>query len=531
MNIEFRPLDVAAIVAYLSAMAVMGVYFARKNDTTEDYFVGNRAFPGWVIGLSMLGTSISSVTFLAFPAAAFSEDWRQVVPNLFLPVGAVVAIVVFIPFFRRGRLTSAFEYLGDRYGLPVRLYGTFSFILLQLVRLGIILYLVSIPMKYLTGAPIELVIVLAGIFIAFYTVAGGIEAVIWTDVLQAVVLLLGGFICFGYIALNLPDGIPQIFEVAAAHKKFSVGSFDWDLNEKTFWTVAILGVFNWLTMYSSDQNFVQRYAAAKSLKDARRATAIYSAVAVPTWTFFFFLGTSIWVYYRVLPEESVAGLHADDVFPYFILTKIPAGIAGVVIAGVLAAAMSSLDSSINAISTVSVVDVLRPYLAPGRDDRFYLRTARLLATVTAGAMIGGAILFSRLPKESMNDIVLIVGSVFGGCLLGLFLLGFFTTRVDGVSALIALALAILLNVYLMLIVLTTKTLELIAEDRAGDVPMFVQRLAQSFPESLMVEIHAYWVGVVVNLVFMVSAYSISLCRRRPPQGLDGLTIWTQRPEG
>ena len=502
MNIDFRPLDLVALVIYLAAMAGMGVYFARRNKSTEEYFVGSRSFPGWAIGLSMLGTSISSVTFLAFPAAAFVLDWRQLVSNLTLPLVAVLAIIFFIPFFRRGRLTSAFEYLGDRYGPLARLYGTVSFILLSLIRIAKILFLVSIPVSILTGAPLYAVIICGGIFIAFYTIAGGIDAVIWTDVIQTIVLWGGGLVCFLYIAFHLPDGIEQVFAVGAAHNKFSMGSMEWSLSERTFWTVALLGIFNWLIVYSSDQTMVQRYAAARSTREARKAAVIYSVLAVPTWAFFFLIGTCVFVFYNVFPDPAIARLEADQVFPYFILTKIPAGVAGIVIAGVLAAAMSSLDSSINAIATLTVVDLLKPYLARNRDDRFYLLVARIIATVAAVVMIGGAILFSGIEKESMNDLSWMVASIFAGCMVGLFMLGFFTKRVDYVSAMIALAAAIALNVYRGL------------------------GVTGCLPEAWTLEIHAYWVGMLVNVGFMALAYLISLIRNRPPQNLEGLTVWT-----
>ncbi|MGD8238934.1 MAG: sodium:solute symporter [Armatimonadota bacterium] len=504
MGIEFRPLDVAAIIIYLAGMAAMGIYFARRNQDTEEYFVGGRAFPGWAIGLSMLGTSISSVTFLAFPAAAYILDWRQLVSNLTLPIVAVLAVIVFIPFFRRGRLTSAFEYLGDRFGPGARLYGTISFIFLQLIRLSTVLFLVSIPVSLLTGTPMWVVIVAAGIFIAFYTVAGGIDAVIWTDVIQAIVLWLGGLVCFLYIAFHLPGGVGQIIAVGSEHGKFAVGAMKWSLNERTFWAVALLGIFNWLKMYSSDQNLVQRYVASRSMREARKATTLYSATAVPTWAFFFFVGTCVFVFYNVWPDPKVAALEADQVFPYFILTKIPAGIAGIVIAGVLAAAMSSLDSSINAIATISTVDILKPYLARGRDDRFYLFVARVIATAAAALMVVGAIIFSRIPKESMNDVTWIVTSVFGGCMMGMFMLGFFTRRVDYASLMIALVAAVLFNIYLGL------------------------NIAGWLPPALTINVHAYWVGILVNLLFAALAYGLSLVRRRRQPSLQGLTVWTMR---
>ncbi|MDA1015102.1 MAG: sodium:solute symporter, partial [Planctomycetota bacterium] len=502
MTIEIRTLDLIVIGVYLATMAAVGVYFSRRNQSTEEYFLGSRSFPGWALGLSMLGTSISSVTFLAFPAAAFVLDWRQLVSNLMLPLVAVVAIIVFIPFFRQGQLTTAFEYLEQRFGPAARLYGALSFILLQLIRLANVLFLLAIPVSMLTGLDMHYVIIGVGVFIAFYTVVGGFDAVIWTDVVQSIVLWFGGLLCFGYIAWNLPDGVGQIFAVGAEHKKFNLGEMTFSVGERTFWTVALVGVFNWLAMYSSDQNVVQRYVAAKSLGDARRAATLYSVIAVPTWAFFFFVGTCVFVWYREFPDPEVALLKADQVFPYFILTTIPAGLAGLTIAGVLAAAMSSLDSSINAIATVCTIDLLKPYLARGREDRFYLRVARWIATVAAVLMIGGAVLLTTIEKESMNDLTWIVASVFGGCLVGLFMVGFFTRRVDSFSAMTALGVSILLNVYLGLCV------------------------AGWLPESITAPVHSYWVGVIVNLAFVAIAYAVSLFRG-PAEELKGLTFWSR----
>ncbi|MDF1752162.1 MAG: sodium:solute symporter [Verrucomicrobiales bacterium] len=502
MNLTARPLDIAVIILYLLGMAGLGIWFSRRNTTTEQYFLGGRSFPGWAIGLSMLGTSISSVTFLAFPAAAYTLDWRQLISNLTLPFVAVLAVIVFIPFFRRGKTTSAFEYLGDRFGPGARLYGTLSFILLQLIRLGKVLFLVSIPVSLITGLDIWIVIVFVGVFISLYTIAGGIGAVIWTDVVQSIVLWIGGIICFLTVVTHLPNGFSQILEVGSANSKFDVGSMGFNLSERTFWTVALLGIVSWLTMYSSDQNVVQRYLAAKSLKEARKATTIYSIIAVPTWAFFFFLGTCVFVFYTVFPNETVDGLDADTVFPYFILTEIPVGVTGLVIAGVLAAAMSSLDSSINAVATIFTVDLMKPYLAKGRDDRFYLRMAKMIAVLASVVMILGAIFFSSIEKESMNDLSWIVASVFGGCLLGLFMAGFFTTRIGNRSALIGLAGAIVLNIYL-------------GVSAAGWLPA-----------SITAPVHSYWTGILVNLAFLIIAGLVSCFTGRNSKDLKGLTVWT-----
>ncbi len=502
VTLTIRPIDAVAVAVYLAAMLAIGWISARRSATAENYFVGHRDFPGWLVGLSMLGSIISSTTFLALPAAAYVLDWRQLTINLTVPLVAVVAVVIFIPFFRRGGLTSAFEYLGQRFGPAARLYGTLGFIMLQLIRLAQVLFLMALPMQFITGAPLEWVIVGAGVFVGLYTVAGGMETVVWADAVQATIKILGGVLCLGCVVAELPGGLAQVIEVGRAHDKFSLGSFDWDLTQRTFWTVAILGVLNWLNIYSGEQTIVQRYVSARTTWEARKATMMFSGVAVPVWTMFFFIGTALFVFFKVRPDPAVAQLQPDQMLPYFVLKYVPAGLAGLVIAAVLAAAMSALDSGVNSIATVTVVDLLRPYLAKDRDDRFYLRAARMATAGAIALAVGGALFFSRLEKESMNDVSLIVFSVLGGAVTGMYMLGFFTRRVDGFAVNVALALAVALNLYLGLGVMKV------------------------LPEAWRVPLHSYWVGAVVNLVFVALAYGISWLRPARGRDLAGLTVWT-----
>lgn len=508
MDLSIRIADIITVLVYLTGMLAVGFYFSKRNKTTEDYFVGGRAFSGWIIGLSMLGTIVSSATFLALPAAAYILDWRQLTVNLVVPFIAVLAVILFIPFFRRGKLTSAFEYLGERYGVVPRMYGTISFIIMQLIRMAQILFLVALVIQFLTGAPIVLVIILTGLFIGAYTIMGGIEAVIWTDVVQAIILLLGGVLCIIWVTIDLPGGITQVFEVGMANNKFSLGEMRFDLDERTFYTVAILGIINWLGIYAGDQNMVQRYAAARSTREARKATLIYSAIALPMWTLFFFIGTSLFVYYLTFPNPAITALEADQVLPYFILSEIPPVVSGIIVSAVIAAVMSTMDSGINAISTVSVIDLMKPWLAKNRLDSYYLKSAHLIATLVTVLVILGAITFSQIDKESMNDISLIVTSVFGGCLMGLFIMGFFTHRIDGFSATIALIMAVIFNIYLGL------------------------GLLGVLPETWILPVHSYWVGALVNGTFILIAYGIGLIRNKPDKDLNGLTVWTmnKKPE-
>ena len=209
-------LDVAVLLAYLAGVTAMGIYFARRNVSTEEYFVGGRSFKGWVVGLSLVGTSISSISFLAFPGDAYKTGYLRMLPNFMLPVGLVIAAYVFLPFYRKNRITSAYEYLEMRFGPSVRVYGSLTFIAGQVMRISGILYLLSVLIQGVTDlSPITCILV-GGVFVAFYTIVGGISAVMWTDVIQTVVLALGGLFCLAVVLYHLPGGIGQVIEVAGA---------------------------------------------------------------------------------------------------------------------------------------------------------------------------------------------------------------------------------------------------------------------------------------------------------------------------
>ena len=215
-------INLSVVALFLLGMAGMGVYFLKRNNSSEEYFLGGRKIPGWALGLSMVGTSISSITFLALPAAAFVLDYRQLTPNLFMPVAALIACWIFIPFFRRGLKTTAYEYLESRYGTGIRIYAALYSLLGQLLRLAIILYLVVLPLSEMLAISESTAILAFGVITCFYTVFGGIEAVVWTDVVQTVILLGGGLLCVASVAFQLPGGLPQILEIGMEYDKFSL---------------------------------------------------------------------------------------------------------------------------------------------------------------------------------------------------------------------------------------------------------------------------------------------------------------------
>jgi SSS family solute:Na+ symporter len=458
-------LDLAVLLLYMAVMLGMGVYFSRSNNSTEEYFLGGRRFSGWVIGLSLVGTSISSITFLAYPGDAFKTSWLRFLPNLLLPVAVFVAAYVFLPRFRQGNTTSAYEFLEHRYGPSIRVYGALTYILAQLVRISTILYLLALLIQQVAGMDPVHAILVAGVFVAVYTVIGGIDAVIWTDVIQTVVLLLGGVLCLTVIVDMIPGGLATIWREAIAADKLSfaeivdgeVAPVSWrlSLSEKTATMMLLLGLSNWLTEYSSNQNTVQRFCAARSMTEARRGLLVCAFSSLPIWAFYMFLGTSLYVFFQHFPtdvsQDILAGdIKAEQILPYFIIHYLPSGVLGLVLAAALAAAMSSLDSSINSVTTVSVSDIYRRHLAPGKSDRHYLLVAWSLAVVVSVLMVVGALLIMQAPTQTLQDTATILVSLFGGGLLGLYLYGFLTKGGDARAVWIGVVVTMLFTAWSVL---------------------------------------------------------------------------------
>lgn len=545
-----QTVDIVVLCLYFAGIAAAGLWFARRNTSTEHYFLGSRNFPAWAIGLSMVGTSISSVSFLAYPGDAFKTAYLRHLQNFTLPVAILIASYFFLSFYRRGKVTSAFEYLEGRFGPITRVYAAIAFIMAQMLRLSMILFLVSILIfEFLLGivgperltawfgpeypaVVMYLCVILGGIFVSFYTVLGGIEAVVWTDVVQTIVLVGGGILCLGVIIWQLPGGLGQVIGQAWDAGKFSLsdlnpetGEFEppsWDFTfyQRTALMMLFIGLNNWLLEYSCNQNVVQRYCASRSAKDARRAMWICCWSSLAIWSFFMFLGTALWVYYQEFPTETsmrmLAGeLSAEQVLPHFVLTSLPLGFGGLVVAAVLAAAMSSLDSSLNAVSTVSINDIYRRHLAPGRADRHYLWVARAVAVVSSVLMVLGAFLFVYAQQagymRTLQDTGVILTALTTGGLMGLYMFGFFTTRGDDRATLTAILLTAAFTLYR-------------AVENFGWLP---EGMGIGFIDA----IDNYYTGVIGNVFLFLMAFMVSLVVSSlftpPKRDLTNLTVWTQ----
>ena len=420
-------LDWTVVSAYLGLVATAALWFARRQTSTEEYFVGGRSVPGWAVGLSLFGSSISTATFIAYPGHGYGGDWTRLLPGFMLPIVALFIAAIVIPFYRRVVRMSAYELLEQRFGYPARAYAALLFILLNLFRTGFVLFLAAGAIHTVTGWEIHWVIVVAGVVTIVYTMVGGIEAVIWTDVLQSVVLLAGGLLCAALLLVDIGGGPAHAIEVAAAAHKFRLADWSLDLTHPTVVVMVLFGLVAYASNYTTGQDVVQRYLAVPTTRAARRGLWLGTLSCVATWTLFMFIGTLLFSYYTVHPDQLPAAVAAKEtrVFPFFVLTRLPAGLVGLILAAMCAAAMSSLDTSINSMSMVSVHDFYHR-LRPASTDRHRLRLARV-ATCFFG-LLGTAAGLSMIRVEKALDFSYVVASILGGGLFGLFLLAIFDRK-------------------------------------------------------------------------------------------------------
>ena len=389
------------------------------------FMIAEGSLPSWAVGLSMLGTFVSSITFIAYPGQAYNFNWDAFMFSVTLPVAALIATVYFVPLYRSKVKVSAYEYLEQRFGGWARVYGSISFMFGSLTRIGMILFLVSLVLHSLTGWSYVTIIISMGIGVTLYTVVGGIEAVIWTDVIQVIILIGGALIATLILIFDMPDGPGQIFAIAAQHDKFSLGSWRFDLVAPTAWVVVLYGIMENLRNFGVDQNYVQRYQTTHSTKDAVKSVWTAAIAYIPISALFLFIGTALFAYYSVYPNLLPQNLHGelmgDKIFPHFIVTQLPVGLRGVLIAAIMAAAMSSIDSSLNCVSTLTLLDFYKKYFRKDADD---VQSIRMLRWYTAiwgflGTLTGLALIQVRTALETGWQL----GGIAGGGVIGLFLLG------------------------------------------------------------------------------------------------------------
>ena len=439
--------DILVLTLYLAAVVGLGCWLSRRNRTTNDFMAAGGTLPGWAVGLSIFGTYLSSNTFIGVPGKAYDGNWNGFVFSLSLPLAAWVAVKWFVPFYRRTGEISAYHHLEKRFGPWARTYALGCYLLTQLARVGTILFGVSLGLSALTGWSVPMIIVAGGIAVTVYTLVGGIAAVIWTDVIQSLVLLIGALVIAGLLLANHPHGPGEALHLAANEGKFSLGSFGLDLTQSTFWVVFLYGVFINLNNFGIDQSFVQRYHAARDEKAAARSVWTGALLYVPVAALFFLIGSLLFSFYHASPEllETLVAQypddHADKVLPHFIATQLPPGAAGLLIAAIFAAAMSSIDTSLNSAATVTLKDFVQRHLNRGKTEADALRILRN-ATLVWG-VLGTGVALAMIGQKSLLDAWWKLSGIFAGGMLGLFLLGLISRRANNAGALAGVIVGVL----------------------------------------------------------------------------------------
>lgn len=435
-------IDIGILAAYCGVLVGMGLYYQRKCRTAQQFMVADRTIPAWAAGLAVMSAYTSSISYIATPGKAYDSNWHVFIFSLcIIPVAWVVCRYA-VPYYRRMQLVSVYEFLEDRLGAWGRIYAAFSFLLFMVGRMAVILYLVSLLIHTFVPWNIAIIIVIIGAVTIVYTLLGGMEAVIWTDVMQSIVMIVGVAFCAVSLSRDILSGTEPLIQTALEADKFSLGSLKLSLSSRTVWVMILYGLTENLRNLLADQNYVQKYSAVPTERAAKRSVWIAMLIYIPLTAVFLYIGTALFAFYSGRQAELIANgvTKGDQVFPYFIATQLPAGLKGLILAAIVAAAMSTVDSALNCSSTVLLLDFVKRYFKPDISERSSLRFLRL-ATVVWG-ILGTAFALLMIRAGSALDTWWQISGIFGGGILGLFLLGLLRVRLTLVQGLIAIGVSV-----------------------------------------------------------------------------------------
>ncbi|MBZ5858395.1 sodium:solute symporter [Flavihumibacter profundi] len=466
--------DLLIILAYMVAMVLTGLWFSRKGKNADQFTRASGSIPGWAIGLSIYATFLSSNTFLGVPGKAFGSNWNAFVFSLSMPLAAWIGAKYFIPFYRKTGEVSAYTHFEHRFGPWARTYAVICFLLTQFARMGSVFFGIALSLQAFTGYSMAAIIITVGVVIIIYTVLGGIEAVIWTEVVQAIIKTLGAVLILGLVVSKMPGGVSHIIEIGQRDGKFSLGSFAPDFTTSTFWVVLLYGFFINLNNFGIDQTFVQRYLTTTTEKEAEKSLWLCVKMYLPVSLLFLIIGASLYAFYQVHPEltdtvrlqsaaerlpvgasqdaiRQLAGSlkpadYGDKVMPNFMVTNIPTGMVGLIIAAILSAAMSTISSGMNSSATVFTEDIYKRYFKKNATDRQTMGSL-YIGTFVFG-VVGIACGVAMIGVKSILDLWWELSGIFAAGMLGLFLLGISSRRTNNIEAFVATIIGILVIVWM-----------------------------------------------------------------------------------
>jgi solute:Na+ symporter, SSS family len=437
--VSFGWLNYAVVILYLVAMMGVGFYFSKKAKNTDQFFKGGGKIPWWAAGISIFATALSAITFLSIPAKAYMADWGMFIFNMAILFIVPVVIHFYLPFFRKLNVASVYQYLEERFSSPVRYLASLFFCLFMFARVAIVLFLPSLALNAVTGLNVYVCILLMGIVTIIYCTMGGIEAVVWGDVIQGIILVGGAVISLVYLIVGTDGGLMGAVHIAIDDQKFNILDFSFDWTKPVFWVTVIGGLANQMLTYTSDQSVVQRYITVKDDSGTKKSLWLNGLLSVPVTFIFFSIGTGLYVFFKSHPDLlNVSMSNTDSIFPHFIMQELPAGCAGLLIAAIFAAAMSTLSANINSTSTVMTEDFYSK-LKKNVNDSGKMRFARWTGIAIGGFGVGMAVLLATFDITSLWDQFNFFLGLLTSGLGGLFMMGIFTKRIGTRSALTGFA--------------------------------------------------------------------------------------------
>ena len=440
-------IDIIVFLLFTGGVVAFGCSFFKKKGTSEEFPSAGRSLPGWVVGMSIFATYVSSISYLGYPGKAFSGDWNAFVFSLSIPIASYFAARYFVPFYRSQDSISAYSFLENRFGPWARIYASSCYLLTQIARTGSILYLLALPMNVLLGWHIQTIIVVTSVAIVLYSMLGGMKAVIWTEAIQGIILIGGALVCMFILLFDMPGGPVQTFSIAMEDGKFSLGSFGSSLSESTFWVCLIYGIFTNLQNYGIDQSYVQRYHTAKNEKEAKFSALFGGYLFIPVSAVFFMIGTGLYAFYKVHPGILPDGVGADYVFPFFIVNELPVGLTGLLIASIFAAGMSTIATSVTSSSTIILTDYYQRFRKhAGNRERMLVLKLSSVGVGVAGILVA----FAFMSVQSALDAWWALASIFSGGMLGLFLLGYISRKARNFDAVLGVVCGVILVCWIVI---------------------------------------------------------------------------------
>jgi SSS family solute:Na+ symporter len=431
----FAAIDYAIVIAYLVGMAVFGVISGGKQTSTRDYFLGSRNLPWWAVCFAIVATETSTLTFISIPGLAYLTNLNFLQITFGYLLGRIMVSALLLPSYSTGELMTAYQLLGSRFGPGMRNLASITFMFTRVLADGVRLFATAIPLAILmkgwnafSGVPNDLVyvssiVVMAGITLT-YTYLGGVRAVIWTDVVQMFIYLAGAVGAAAVIITKLADGGIN----AIPPEKFNVINLQFDLSTllATAYTLPasiIGGAFLSMASHGTDQIIVQRLLTVKTLRGSRKALIGSGLAVIIQFAIFLFIGLLLYAYYGGASLDALQLGKADEIFPKFIIESMPSGLAGIIIAGLLAAAMSTLSGSVNSLSSATINDIYKPYFSRASTESRDLFLSRMSSLFWCALLVGVAIFFITNTSKALVELALSITSVTYGGLLGAFLLG------------------------------------------------------------------------------------------------------------